>query len=93
MNIFKRLKDFIISLLNDTRGEVVSADDSVYVINGVRYVVTKRFSKTENKTMKEKISAFIGSDFAHLTNADDINTLNTEYVNSTAGEGRINAVR
>ena len=41
----------------------------------------------------EKISAFIGSDFAHLTNADDINTLNTEYVNSTAGEGRINAVR
>lgn len=93
MNIFKRLKDFIISLLNDTRGEVVSADDSVYVINGVRYVVTKRFSKTENKTMKEKISAFIGSDFAHLTIADDINTLNTEYVNSTAGEGRINAVR
>ena len=50
-------------------------------------------SKTENKTMKEKISAFIGSDFAHLTIADDINTLNTEYVNSTAGEGRINAVR
>ena len=93
MNIFKRLKDFIISLLNDTRGEVVSADDSVYVINGVRYVVTKRFSKTENKTMKEKISAFIGSDFAHLTIADNINTLNTEYVNSTAGEGRINAVR
>ena len=64
-----------------------------YVINGVRYVVSTRFSKTENKTMKEKISAFIGSDFAHLTNADDINTLNTEYVNSTAGEGRINAVR
>lgn len=93
MNIFKRLKDFIISLLNDAHGEVVSADDSIYVINGVRYVVSTRFSKTENKTMKEKISAFIGSDFAHLTNADDINTLNTEYVNSTAGEGRINAVR
>ena len=41
MNIFKRLKDFIISLLNDTHGEVVSVDDSVYVINGVRYIVTK----------------------------------------------------
>lgn len=93
MNIFKRLKDFIISLLNDTHGEVVSADDSVYVINGVRYIVTKKFSTKESKTMKEKISAFIGSDFAHLTIADDINTLNTEYVNSTAGEGRINAVR
>lgn len=93
MNIFKRLKDFIISLLNDTHGEVVSADDSVYVINGVRYIVTKKFSTKESKTMKEKISAFIGSDFAHSTIADDINTLKTEYVNSTAGEGRINAVR
>ena len=93
LNIFKRIKEFIISLLNDTHGEILSADDSVYVINGIRYIVTKKFSTTENKTMKEKISAFIGSDFAHLTNADDINTLNTEYVNSTAGEGRINAVR
>ncbi len=93
LNIFKRLKDFIISLLNDTHGEVVSADDSVYVINGVRYIVTQKFSTKEAKTMKEKISAFIGSDFAHLTIADDINTLNTEYVNSTAGERSINAVR
>ncbi len=84
--------------LNDTRaecrlGKLEKTDTEEYVINGVRYVVTKKFSKTENKTMKEKISAFIGSDFAHLTNADDINTLKTEYVNSTAGEGRINAVR
>ena len=43
--------------------------------------------------MKDKISAFIGSDFAHLTNTDNIVTINTEYVNSTAGEGRINAVK
>ena len=93
LNIFKRIKYFIIFLLNDTHGEVVSADDSVYVINGVRYIVTQKFSTKESKTMKEKISAFIGSDFAHLTIADDINTLNTEYVISTAGEGRINAVR
>ena len=93
LNIFKRIKEFIISLLNDTHGEILSADDSVYVINGIRYIVTQKFSTKENKTMKEKISAFIGSDFAHLTNADNINTLNTEYVNSTAGEGRINAVR
>lgn len=93
MNIFYRIKDFIIFLLNDNHGEVVSTDDSIYVINGVRYIVSTRFSKTETKTMKEKISTFIGSDFAHLTNADDINTLNTEYVNSTAGERRINAVK
>ena len=74
-------------------GKIEKPETEEYVINGVLYVVTKRFSKTENKTMKEKISAFIGSDFAHLTIADNINTLNTEYVNSTAGEGRINAVR
>ena len=83
-------------IIDNTRGEYnpdEAYDENEYVINGVRYVVSTRFSKTENKTMKEKISAFIGSDFAHLTNADDINTLNTEYVNSTAGEGRINAVR
>ncbi len=83
-------------IMDNTRGEydprkIDNANE--YVINGVRYVVTTCFSKSENKTMKEKISAFIGSDFAHLTNADNINTLNTEYVNSTAGEGRINAVR
>ncbi len=84
--------------LNDTRAECVlgkieKPETEEYEINSVRYIVTKKFSTKENKTMKEKISAFIGSDFAHLTNADDINTLNTEYVNSTAGEGRINAVR
>ena len=84
--------------LNDTRAECVwgkieKTETEEYEINGVRYIVTKKFSTKEAKTMKEKISAFIGSDFAHLTIADDINTLNTEYVNSTAGEGRINAVK
>lgn len=74
-------------------GKIEKTETEEYEINGVRYIVTKKFSTKENKTMKEKISAFIGSDFAHLTIADDINTLNTEYVNSTAGEGRINAVR
>ncbi|MBQ8503079.1 MAG: hypothetical protein IJ491_02245, partial [Clostridia bacterium] len=69
-------------------GKIEKPEIEEYEINGVRYIVTKKFSTKENKTMKEKISAFIGSDFAHLTNADDINTLNTEYVNSTAGEGR-----
>ena len=85
-----------IETISNTRAEIkLNKDDDAneYVINGVRYIVSTRFSKTENKTMKEKISAFIGSDFAHLTIADDINILNTEYVNSTAGEGRINAVR
>ena len=74
-------------------GKIENPETEEYEINGVRYIVTKKFSTKESKTMKEKISAFIGSDFAHLTIADDINTLNTEYVNSTAGEGRINAVK
>ena len=84
--------------LNDTHaecrlGKLEKTDTEEYVINGVRYVVTKKFSKTENKTMKEKISAFIGSDFAHLTNEEKHNTIGTEYVSLTAGERRKNAVR
>ena len=87
-----------LSVLRGTRaecmlGKIEKPEHEEYEINGVRYIVTKKFSNKEAKTMKEKISAFIGSDFAHLTIADDINTLNTEYVNSTAGEGRINAVK
>ncbi len=86
MNIFKRIKDFIISLLNDTHGEVVSADDSVYVINGVRYVVSAKHSETESMTFIDKIKRYLGSDFAHLTTAEDINTINTECVCMTAGK-------
>ena len=86
MNIFKRLKDFIISLLNDTHGEIVSADDSVYVINGVRYIVSTKHSETESMTFIDKIKRYLGSDFAHLTTAEDINTINTECVCMTAGK-------
>ena len=96
MRFWQIIKSKFIEIIGNTRAELkLNKDDDAneYVINGVRYIVSTRFSETENKTMKEKVSAFIGSDFAHLTIADDINTLNTEYVNSTAGEGRINAVR
>ena len=98
MSFWQFFKLKIHEILSNTRaeyrpGKTEDSDANEYVINGVRYIVTQKFSTKENKTMKEKISAFIGSDFAHLTIADDINTLNTEYVNSTAGEGRINAVK
>ncbi len=98
MTLWKCFKLRLYEILSGTRaeyrpGKTEDSDANEYFINGVRYIVTQKFSTKENKTMKEKISAFIGSDFAHLTIADDINTLNTEYVNSTAGEGRINAVR
>ena len=95
-NFWRKIKLRLTETISNTRAEFkLNKDDDAneYVINGVRYIVSTRFSKTENKTMKEKISAFIGSDFAHLTIADDINTLNTEYVNSTAGERRTNAVK
>ena len=86
LNIFKRIKEFIISLLNDTHGEILSADDSVYVINGVRYIVSTKHSETESMTFIDKIKRYLGSDFAHLTTAEDINTINTECVCVTAGK-------
>ena len=86
MNIFKRIKEFIISLLNDTHGEILSADDSVYVINGVRYIVSTKHNETESMTFIDKIKRYLGSDFAHLTTAEDINTINTECVCMTAGK-------
>ena len=82
MAFWQFLKSRFCKILSSTRAEYRTdkTDDNEYVINGVRYVVTSFFSKTENKTVKEKISAFIGSDFAHLTTDNDINTINTECV-------------
>ena len=96
MRFWSLLKLKIHEIICNTRAELkLNKDDDTneYVINGVRYIVSTRFSKTENKTIKEKLSEFIGSDFAHLTTTQDTNTINTEYVNSTAGERRTNAVR
>ena len=95
MRFWKLLKLKFHEIIEDTRGELRTseADANEYVINGVRYIVSSRFSETENKTMKEKLSEFIGGDFAHLTTTQGTNTINTEYVNSTAGERRTNAVR
>lgn len=96
MRLWQIIKSKLIEIIGNTRAELkLNKDDDAneYVINGVRYIVSTRFSKTENKTMKEKLSEFIGGDFAHLTTTQDTNTINTEYVNSTAGERRTNAVR
>ena len=89
MRFWKLLKLKFYEIIRDTRAEIkLNKDDDVneYVINGVRYIVSTRFSETENKTMKEKLSDFIGSDFAHLTTTEDENTIQAEYVCSTAGE-------
>ena len=69
MRFWQIIKSKFLEIIGDTRGEfrTSEADANEYVINGVRYIVSTRFSKTENKTMKEKLSEFIGGDFAHLT--------------------------
>ena len=88
-NFWKKLKLRFIETISNTRAELKlnkEDDANEYVINGVRYIVSTRFSKIENKTMKEKLSDFIGSDFAHLTTTEDRNTIQAEYVCSTAGE-------
>ena len=87
-NFWRYLKLKFHEIIGDTRGELRTSetDANEYVINGVRYIVSTRFSKTKNKTMKEKLSDFIGSDFAHLTTTEDENTIQAEYVCSTAGK-------
>ena len=37
-------------------------------------------------TLKDRIKKYIGSDFAHLTPAEDLNTINMECVCLTAGK-------
>lgn len=64
--------------------------DSEYVIDGVCYKVSSKFApvnicKIEN-TINDKAQKYVGSDFAHLTNADDRNTMNAEYICLTAGK-------
>ena len=88
-SFLRKLKLRFIETISNTYAELkLNKDDDAneYVINGVRYIVSTRFSKTENKTMKEKLSEFIGSDFAQLTTTEDENTIQAEYVCSTAGE-------
>ena len=80
-----------LSVLNGTRAECVlgkieKPEHEEYVINGVRYIVTTKHVETETMTFLDKIKRFLGSDFAHLTTAEDINTINTECVCMTAGK-------
>ena len=88
MRFLRLLKLKFHEIIGDTRGELITreSDANEYIINGVRYIVSTRFSETESKTMKEKLSEYIGSDFAQLTTTEDENTIQAEYVCSTAGE-------
>ena len=75
----KKLKDFY-GLIGEEE----------YVIGGMRYKVSSKFApvnicKIEN-TISDKAQKYVGSDFAHLTSADDRNTMNAEYICLTAGK-------
>ena len=82
MAFWRFLKSRFCKILSSTRAEYRTdkTDDNEYVINGVRYVVSTQYSATKNMTLKDRIKKYIGSDFAHLTTANDINTINTECV-------------
>ena len=82
MTFWQFLKSRFCKILSSTRAEygLDKTDDNEYVINGVRYVVSTQYSEKGTITLKDRIKKYIGSDFAHLTTANDINTINTEYV-------------
>ncbi len=75
----KKLKDFY-GLIGEEE----------YIIDGILYKVSSKFAPANicnlENTMSEKVEKYVGSDFAHLTNADDRNTMNAEYICLTAGK-------
>lgn len=68
----------------------IGIDDSEYVINGIRYLVSSRCTALDIKkvgtTITERFEKYIGSNPSHLTINNDTNTIDTEYVCSTAGK-------
>ena len=73
-------------------GEIIpiSDFDCDYFINGICYKVSSRFEGFEalklGSTLTERFGKYLGGDFAHLTTDEDENTIQAEYVCSTAGE-------
>ena len=66
--------------------------ETVYVINGVRYIVSSTFrSKKANKarssqTLTDRIKKIITGDFVPLTKENPPSKMAEEYVCSTAGK-------
>ena len=69
----------------------VGMEDRSYIINGVTYVVSSRFTPISMKephkpTLAEKLHSFIGSGFAKLTIPGQTDIIDDEYACSAAGE-------
>lgn len=73
-------------------GEIIpiSDFDCDYFINGICYKVSSKFEGFDapklGSTLTERFGKYLGGDFAHLTNTEYENTIQAEYVCSTAGE-------
>lgn len=87
--MFERLKLILRFILLSTRGHVLmlSEDEKEYIINGIKYFVSSRFS-TDKKgdTFENKIEKYLGSDFTHLSPATNNDRINNEYTCLTAGK-------
>ncbi len=87
--MLERLKLILRFILLSTRAQVLmlSEDEKEYIINGIKYYVSSRYSVDKNgDTFKKKIEKYLGSDFTHLSPATNNDRINNEYICLTAGK-------
>ncbi len=65
------------------------AEETEYVINGVRYIVSSKFKQNETSfefknSIKDRTKKYLGSDFSELNYDDECDKINS--VNTTAGK-------
>ncbi len=63
--------------------------EALYEINGVKYIVSSKFSTLESilkieNTIKDKVKKYVGSDFADLNVENDNDILENDVMNTTA---------
>ena len=87
--MFERLKLILRFILLSTRAQLfmLSEDEKEYIINGIKYFVSRRFlTDKKGDTFENKIEKYIGSDFTHLSPTINNDTMNKEYICLTAGK-------
>ena len=75
------------------------ADDHVYTVNGVRYVVQSRYNPVnfknpeQNTRINSRIEKYLTSDFAELPIMKSDGNIDNEYVYLAAGKEENNAAK
>lgn len=75
------------------------ADDHVYTVNGVRYVVQSRYNPVnfrnpeQNTRINSRIKKYLTSDFAELPIVKSDASIDSEYVYLAAGKEENNAAK